>query len=50
MTPIVASTVQAMASVFHPFCFHCIFVVVSHLNSHTLESKEKGGVNSNRSV
>ena len=29
MTPIVASTVQAMAGIFHPFvslCFHCIFV------------------------
>ena len=39
MTPIVASRVQAMAGIFHPFvslCFHCIFVpghIASRLNS-----------------
>ena len=38
MTPIAASTVQAMASIFHPFvslCFHCTFVpghIASRLN------------------
>ena len=39
MAPIVASMVQAMAGIFHPFvslCFHCIFVpghIASRLNA-----------------
>ena len=50
MTPIAASTVQAMAGIFHPFvslCFQCIFVpghIVSHLNAleqYLLQSRAK---------
>ena len=50
MTPIVASRVQAMAGIFHPFvslCFHCIFVpghIASCLNAleqYLLQSRTK---------
>ena len=50
MTPIAASTVQAMAGIFHPFvslCFQCIFVpghIASHLNvseQYLLQSRTK---------